>query len=91
MQALNRFVTDADFGARQTLYAVSQDLPGDSFVGPPLRLHRADRPRPPQPAGARRKEGRGALGAIRAAHRYQIRIVTCPCATLCARNGEGGI
>jgi NAD(P)-dependent dehydrogenase (short-subunit alcohol dehydrogenase family) len=34
MQALNRFVTDADFGARQTLYAVSQDLPGDSFVGP---------------------------------------------------------
>lgn len=26
--------TDADFGARQTLYAVSQDLPGDSFVGP---------------------------------------------------------
>jgi NAD(P)-dependent dehydrogenase (short-subunit alcohol dehydrogenase family) len=26
--------TDADFGARQTLYAVAQDLPGDSFVGP---------------------------------------------------------
>jgi NAD(P)-dependent dehydrogenase (short-subunit alcohol dehydrogenase family) len=26
--------TDADFGARQTLYAASQDLPGDSFVGP---------------------------------------------------------
>ena len=26
--------TDADFGARQTLYAVSQDLPGDSFIGP---------------------------------------------------------
>ena len=26
--------TDADFGARQTLYAVSQDLPGDTFVGP---------------------------------------------------------
>jgi NAD(P)-dependent dehydrogenase (short-subunit alcohol dehydrogenase family) len=26
--------TDADFGARQTLYAVSQDLPGNSFVGP---------------------------------------------------------
>jgi NAD(P)-dependent dehydrogenase (short-subunit alcohol dehydrogenase family) len=34
MNVLNRFVTDADFGARQTLYAVSQDLPGDSFVGP---------------------------------------------------------
>jgi NAD(P)-dependent dehydrogenase (short-subunit alcohol dehydrogenase family) len=31
----NRLVaTDADFGARQTLYAASQDLPGDTFVGP---------------------------------------------------------
>ena len=28
------FATTADFGARQTLYAVSQDLPGNSFVGP---------------------------------------------------------
>jgi len=26
--------TDAGFGARQTLYAASQDLPGDTFVGP---------------------------------------------------------
>ncbi|MCV7399664.1 SDR family NAD(P)-dependent oxidoreductase [Mycobacterium fragae] len=26
--------TDADFGARQTLYAASQDLPGDTLVGP---------------------------------------------------------
>lgn len=26
--------TDADFGARQTLYAVSLDLPGDTYVGP---------------------------------------------------------
>jgi NAD(P)-dependent dehydrogenase (short-subunit alcohol dehydrogenase family) len=26
--------TDADFGARQTLYAASQELPGDSFIGP---------------------------------------------------------
>ncbi len=26
--------TEADFGARQTLYAVSQELPGDSFIGP---------------------------------------------------------
>jgi len=24
----------ADFGARQTLYAASQDLPGNSYVGP---------------------------------------------------------
>ena len=26
--------TDADYGARQTLYAASQDLPGDTFAGP---------------------------------------------------------
>jgi NAD(P)-dependent dehydrogenase (short-subunit alcohol dehydrogenase family) len=26
--------TSAEFGARQTLYAASQDLPGDTFVGP---------------------------------------------------------
>jgi NAD(P)-dependent dehydrogenase (short-subunit alcohol dehydrogenase family) len=26
--------TDAEFGARQTLYAASQDLPGDTYVGP---------------------------------------------------------
>lgn len=26
--------SDAEFGARQTLYAASADLPGDSFVGP---------------------------------------------------------
>lgn len=31
--------TDADFGARQTLYAVSQDLPGDTFVGPRFGLY----------------------------------------------------
>jgi NAD(P)-dependent dehydrogenase (short-subunit alcohol dehydrogenase family) len=31
--------TDADFGARQTLYAVSRDLPGDTFVGPRFGLY----------------------------------------------------
>jgi NAD(P)-dependent dehydrogenase (short-subunit alcohol dehydrogenase family) len=35
MSALTRVVaTNADFGARQTLYAASQDLQGDTFVGP---------------------------------------------------------
>ncbi|MBV8928568.1 MAG: oxidoreductase, partial [Mycobacteriaceae bacterium] len=30
-----RFVaTDADFGARQTLFAASQDLPGNTLIGP---------------------------------------------------------
>lgn len=28
------FATDASFGARQTLFAASQDLPGNSFIGP---------------------------------------------------------
>lgn len=33
--AANRLLaTDADFGARQTLYAVAQDVPGNSFIGP---------------------------------------------------------
>ncbi|OBA79587.1 oxidoreductase [Mycobacterium sp. 1164966.3] len=35
VSAATRIVaTDADFGARQTLYAASQDLPGDTYVGP---------------------------------------------------------
>ncbi|MET0702006.1 MAG: oxidoreductase [Mycobacterium sp.] len=33
--AANRLVaSEADFGARQTLYAVAEDLPGNSFIGP---------------------------------------------------------
>ncbi|MCV7103272.1 oxidoreductase [Mycobacterium palustre] len=37
MSAVTRAVaTDADYGARQTLYAASQNLPGDTFVGPRL-------------------------------------------------------
>ena len=34
MTAANKIATTADFGARQTLFAVSQDLPGNTFVGP---------------------------------------------------------
>lgn len=35
MNVGNRLMaTDADFGARQTLYAASQDLPGDTYIGP---------------------------------------------------------
>lgn len=35
MLVANRvFATEADFGARQTLYAVSEDVPGNSFIGP---------------------------------------------------------
>jgi NAD(P)-dependent dehydrogenase (short-subunit alcohol dehydrogenase family) len=32
--ATRAFATDADFGARQTLYAASQDVPGNTFIGP---------------------------------------------------------
>jgi NAD(P)-dependent dehydrogenase (short-subunit alcohol dehydrogenase family) len=43
--AVDRIVsTDADFGARQTLYAVSQDLPGDTFVGPRFALYGRTQP-----------------------------------------------
>jgi NAD(P)-dependent dehydrogenase (short-subunit alcohol dehydrogenase family) len=41
--------TDADFGARQTLYAASQDVPGDTFVGPKFGFRG-----PTQPAGRSR-------------------------------------
>ncbi|OMC42669.1 oxidoreductase [Mycobacterium sp. IS-2888] len=35
MSAATRvFATNADFGARQTLYAASQDVPGNAFIGP---------------------------------------------------------
>jgi NAD(P)-dependent dehydrogenase (short-subunit alcohol dehydrogenase family) len=34
MRLGNKLATDADFGARQTLYAVSRELPGNSFIGP---------------------------------------------------------
>ena len=36
--------TDADFGARQTLYAVSQDLPGNTFVGPRFGMYGRTQP-----------------------------------------------
>jgi NAD(P)-dependent dehydrogenase (short-subunit alcohol dehydrogenase family) len=36
--------TDAGFGARQTLYAVSQDLPGNTFVGPRFGLYGRTQP-----------------------------------------------
>jgi NAD(P)-dependent dehydrogenase (short-subunit alcohol dehydrogenase family) len=41
--------TDADFGARQTLYAASQDLPGNTFVGPKFGFRG-----PTQPTGRSR-------------------------------------
>ena len=34
----NKLATNADFGARQTLYAAATDLPGDSFIGPQFAM-----------------------------------------------------
>lgn len=43
--AADRIVsTDAAFGARQTLYAVAGDLPGDTFVGPRFGLYGRTQP-----------------------------------------------
>jgi NAD(P)-dependent dehydrogenase (short-subunit alcohol dehydrogenase family) len=39
-----RLATDADFGARQTLFAISQDVPGDSFIGPRFSMTGQTRP-----------------------------------------------
>ncbi len=90
------FATDADFGARQTLYAVSQDLPGDSFIGPRFVDAGPDRSALAQPAGPRPREGRGAVGTVRAAHRDRISalaifVAGARCATLATRHGEGGL
>jgi NAD(P)-dependent dehydrogenase (short-subunit alcohol dehydrogenase family) len=38
--------TTADFGARQTLYAASQDLPGNSFIGPKFTMRGPTGPTP---------------------------------------------
>src|SRR5258705_2219578 len=42
----NKLATDADFGARQTLYAASQNLPGNSYIGPRLAMRGATGPTP---------------------------------------------
>ncbi len=52
--------TDADFGARQTLYAASQDLPGDTFVGPRFAMIGRTQPVRRSPL-ARRAATAGAL------------------------------
>jgi NAD(P)-dependent dehydrogenase (short-subunit alcohol dehydrogenase family) len=40
------FATTADFGARQTLYAASQELPGNTFVGPRFAMRGPTGPTP---------------------------------------------
>ena len=50
--------TDADFGARQTLYAVSATLPGNSFVGPRYGMRGPTGPSPRSPLGASQAKAR---------------------------------
>jgi NAD(P)-dependent dehydrogenase (short-subunit alcohol dehydrogenase family) len=56
----NRLATDADFGARQTLYAISQDVPGNSFIGPAFGIFGRTRPGGRSPL-AKRNATAGAL------------------------------
>jgi NAD(P)-dependent dehydrogenase (short-subunit alcohol dehydrogenase family) len=56
----NRLATDADFGARQTLYAISQDVPGNSFIGPAFGMFGPTRPGGRSPL-AKRHATAGAL------------------------------
>ena len=45
----NKLVTTADFGARQTLYAASADLPGNTFIGPRFAMRGPTGPSPRSP------------------------------------------
>lgn len=54
-RAANRVATDADFGARQTLYAVARDIPGNTFIGPRFGMRGATGPGPRSPLAARTK------------------------------------
>ena len=56
----NRLASDADFGARQTLYAISQDVPGNSFIGPAFGTFGPTRPSGRSPL-AKRLTTAGAL------------------------------
>ena len=56
----NRLASDADFGARQTLYAVARDVPGNSFIGPSFGMGGPSRPVGRSPL-AKRAASAGAL------------------------------
>ncbi|AHC27080.1 MULTISPECIES: oxidoreductase [Mycobacteriaceae] len=62
-KAANKLATDADFGARQTLYAAAADIPGDSFIGPRFGMRGATGPSPRSPL-ARNTATASALWAL---------------------------
>jgi NAD(P)-dependent dehydrogenase (short-subunit alcohol dehydrogenase family) len=53
----NKLATDADFGARQTLYAISQDVAGDSFIGPAFGMFGRTKPVGRSPLAKRDQTG----------------------------------
>jgi NAD(P)-dependent dehydrogenase (short-subunit alcohol dehydrogenase family) len=57
----NKMATDADFGARQTLYAIANDLPGDTFVGPRFAMRGPTGPTPYRSPLARNAKTAAAL------------------------------
>jgi NAD(P)-dependent dehydrogenase (short-subunit alcohol dehydrogenase family) len=57
-QAGNRVIaTDADFGARQSLYAIAADVPGDSFIGPRYAMRGPTGKSPRTPLARNRAKG----------------------------------
>jgi NAD(P)-dependent dehydrogenase (short-subunit alcohol dehydrogenase family) len=64
-RAANKIATDADFGARQTLYAAAADVPGDSFIGPRFGARGPTGQSPRSPL-ARRVDTQKALWALSA-------------------------
>jgi NAD(P)-dependent dehydrogenase (short-subunit alcohol dehydrogenase family) len=74
MKAANKVATDADFGARQTLFAASQDVPGDSFIGPKFGMWGPTGPGPRSPLArsARTAEGLWQLSAQLTGTEFQI-------------------
>ena len=72
--AANKIATDADFGAGQTLFAVSQDVPGDSFIGPKfgMRGPTGPGPRSPLARSVRTAEGLWQLSAQLTGTEFQI-------------------
>jgi NAD(P)-dependent dehydrogenase (short-subunit alcohol dehydrogenase family) len=60
MSVGNRLATDADFGARQTLYAISQNVAGNSFIGPAFGVFGRTKPVGRSPL-AKRDSTAGAL------------------------------
>jgi NAD(P)-dependent dehydrogenase (short-subunit alcohol dehydrogenase family) len=57
MSVGNKLATDANFGARQTLYAISQDVAGDSFVGPAFGVFGRTKPVGRSPLAKRDQTG----------------------------------